>query len=275
MPVSPPPTTTTRRPAALIALLGHRLRRRTSLLERHETVALVEVLHREVHAAQVAAGHLEVAVHARADREDHGVVALAQVVGRDVASHVDAVPELDPLLLEEVHAPVDDPLLELGVRHSEAQQPARALVALVDGHRVAVAVQLGGHGQPGRAGADHADGVPAALGRRARHDPALLEAARDDRQLDLLDRHGVVVDVEHAGRLAGRRADQPGELGEVVGGVQVRERLLPVAAVDEVVPVRDLVASGQPSWQNGMPQSMQRPPWSRSVCSAGSAKYCR
>ena len=31
--------------------------------------------------------------------------------------------------------------------------------------------------------------------------------------------------------------------------------------------------SGQPSWQKGMPQLMQRPPCSRSVRSSGKAKY--
>ncbi len=35
-----------------------------------------------------------------------------------------------------------------------------------------------------------------------------------------------------------------------------------------------LFPSGQPSWQKGTPQSMQRPPCSRSVSSSGSAKYC-
>src|SRR5690606_9642493 len=42
-------------------------------------------------------------------------------------------------------------------------------------------------------------------------------------------------------RLARGGADAAGELGEVVGGVKVPERLQPFAAIDEVVPVRDLV----------------------------------
>jgi hypothetical protein len=169
-------------------------------------------------------------------------VARAQLGHRQVAPHVDAVFERDALVREQRHAPVDDPLLELGVGHPEAQQAAGSLVALVDGDRVAVAVELGCHRQAGRSGADHADGVPAARVGRVGDDPALVEAARDDRQLDLLDRHRVVVDVEHAGRLARGRADQPGELGEVVRRVQVGERLLPAIAVDEVVPVGDLVS---------------------------------
>ena len=40
---------------------------------------------------------------------------------------------------------------------------------------------------------------------------------------------------------ARRRADAAGDLREIVGRVQVARRLFPVAGVDEVVPVRDLV----------------------------------
>ncbi len=50
-----------------------------------------------------------------------------------------------------------------------------------------------------------------------------------------------VVDVERAGRFARRRADAAGDFREVVGRVKVARRLFPVAAIDEVVPVRDLV----------------------------------
>src|SRR5262249_38644293 len=55
------------------------------------------------------------------------------------------------------------------------------------------------------------------------------------------DGDGVVVDVERAGGFARRRTDTAGHLRKVVGGVQVARSLLPVAAVDQVVPVRDLV----------------------------------
>jgi hypothetical protein len=57
----------------------------------------------------------------------------------------------------------------------------------------------------------------------------------------VLDGDRIVVDVERAGRLARRRAHAPRNLGEVVGRVQVERRRLPLVAVDEVVPVRDLV----------------------------------
>ena len=73
-------------------------------------------------------------------------------------------------------------------------------------------------------------------------DPALVPRPVDDLDLDLLDRHRVGVDAEHARRLARRRAQPAGELGEVVRGVQAVDGVAPVVAVDEVVPVRDQVA---------------------------------
>ena len=75
-----------------------------------------------------------------------------------------------------------------------------------------------------------------------RRDPALVPGPVDDLDLDLLDRDRVLVDAEHARRLARRRAEPAGELGEVVGGVQPLDRVAPVVAVDEVVPVGDQVA---------------------------------
>src|SRR5947208_3674158 len=50
----------------------------------------------------------------------------------------------------------------------------------------------------------------------------------------------------HAGGLAGRRPQAAGELGEVVGRVQLRDRVLEAVAVDEVVPVWDQVPERAP-----------------------------
>ncbi len=148
---------------------------------------------------------------------------------------------LMPSALEDRDAAVDHRLRQLRVRHAEAHQAARALVALVDGHEVARLVQLGGDREAGRAGADDADRLAGATVGRLGDDPALLVGALDDRQLDLLDRDRVVVDGQHARRLARRRADPARELGEVVGRVQLDDRVLPAVAEDEVVPVGDQV----------------------------------
>ena len=135
------------------------------------------------------------------------------------------------------------PLLELELRNSVTQKPAGPVGPLVHGHRVPGPGELLRRGQPGRAGADHRDRAPAdaAAEGRGRH-PALGPGPVDDLHLDLLDRHRVGVDAEHAGGLARRRAEPAGELGEVVGRVQPLGRGPPVAAPDQVVPLRDQVA---------------------------------
>ena len=244
MPVSPPPITTTCLPAALIASPTAGSGAGLPCDAGDPAVALVEVVHREVDAVELAAGGLEVALDPRADR-DHDRVVWPRRARSASTSTPTSTPysNFDPLGLEQLDPAVDHPLLELRVGDAEAHQPAGRLVALVDGDRVADLVELGRGREPGGPGAD-------APRRAARcrcsggsgDDPALLEAAVDDRVLDLLDHHRVVVDREHAGRLARRRADQAGELGEVVGRVQLVDRLAPVAAADEVVPVRDQVA---------------------------------
>jgi hypothetical protein len=75
--------------------------------------------------------------------------------------------------------------------------------------------------------------------RRLRNDPALFPAFIDDRMLDRLDPYRVGVDVERTSGFAGRRTDAPGKIREIVGRVQNRQRLLPVATVNQVVPVGD------------------------------------
>ena len=139
-PVSPPPITTTCRPAALIVSRGRGRRRAGDLrpeLPRDPAVALEEVLHREVDAVELPSRHGQVARHAGADREDDGVVLAAQLVGGDVGADVDAVAELDALVHELAQPALDEALLDLEVRHAEADEPAARLVALVDDHACA------------------------------------------------------------------------------------------------------------------------------------------
>ena len=77
MPVSPPPITITFLPRGGDLGARRRLAGRPALLRGDPAVALVQVVHREVDAAQLAAGDVEVAGDARADREHDRVEALA------------------------------------------------------------------------------------------------------------------------------------------------------------------------------------------------------
>src|SRR5262249_11094415 len=112
---------------------------------------------------------------------------------------------------------------------------------LVDVHVVAGARELLRAGEAGGTRADDGDAFAGFRRRRLRLDPAVLVRLVDDRALDRLDGDRVVLEVESARRLARRRADAAGEFREIIGRVQVARGLLPVAGVDEVVPVGDLV----------------------------------
>src|SRR5690606_25319771 len=74
-----------------------------------------------------------------------------------------------------------------------------------------------------------------------RRDQPVLERLVDDRLLDELDRYRLLVDPEHAGGLARRRAQPPGELRAVVGRVQPFDRVTPPPQAGEVVPLGDEV----------------------------------
>ncbi len=163
----------------------------------------------------------------------------------EVAADVDAGAEHDALVAHLLHAALDDVLLELEVGDAQSQQAADVVVALEDGDRVAGAVDLlrRRHARRARSRRPRPSCRYATTGGWG-CDPALFPTAVGDRLLDVLDGHRVLVDREGAGGLAGGGADAAGELREVVGRMQGGQRALPLAPVDEVVPVRDQVAEG-------------------------------
>ena len=66
---------------------------------------------------------------------------------------------------------------------------------------------------------------------------SLPETALDNVFFDLLDRDRRLIDAEHACRFAGCGADAAGELGEIIGRVQLPNRFFPASAIDQIVPV--------------------------------------
>ena len=231
----------------------------------------LEVLHGEVDPRQPPPGGRKVARHGGPSGEDHGVEGGADFGGR---AHRDAGPagrarasllpglegpvarrlvagrpadlrvadEGHPFGLELGQASVEDGLLHLELGDAVAQQSAGVFGTLEDGHVVPGPGQLLGGGQPGRSGPDDGHRLAGVHGRDLRRDPALVPGALDDLVLDPLNGHRVVVDAEHARRLARGRAQAPGELREVVGGVEPLHGLRPVVAVHKVVPLRNEVA---------------------------------
>ena len=206
---------------------------------RAEAVLQGQKVHGEVDAVQLAAGHRQVARLLGAAGQQDGVELLAQVLGRNVVADVGLGLERDSFGHELLDAAVQNALFELEIGDAVTQQAADAVGLFEDRDGVAGAVELLRRGQARRTRTDHRHSLSAARRGRLGTDPALLEGVLDDRLFDLLDGDRRLVDSEHAGGLAGRRADAAGDLREVVGGVQNADGLLPAVAVDQVVPVGD------------------------------------
>src|ERR1700681_3318105 len=108
-------------------------------------------------------------------------------------------------------------------------------------HVVAGACQLLRAGEPRRAATDHRDLLVGLGGRDFRIDPAIVPGAIDDGAFDGFDGDGIVVDVERAGGFARGRANASGELRKIIGRVQIARGFFPVAGIDQVVEIRNLV----------------------------------
>ena len=220
-------------------------RRLVELTERLQ-VAEGQVLHGQVDAPELPARRRQVTAQGRPTRQDDGVVLAAQLLDGEVAvpaaADLDAGDEPGALGPHLVQPPVEHGLLHLELGDAVAQQPADPVGPLEHGDVVPGAGELLGGGQPGRPGTDDGDLLAGVLLRGNRLDQVALERLVDDLPLDLLDRDRRLLQVQHAGALARRRAQLPGELREVVGRVQPLDRLGPVVAAGEVVPLGDQVA---------------------------------
>ena len=202
-------------------------------------VLLRQELHRVVHALQLATRDRQVAAERGPAGEHHGVVLSGELLRADVGADVHAAAKLHPLLTHLLDPPPDPPLLELEIGDAVHEQATWTIGPLEERDEVAGPVELlcgceargpaAHHGHP-LAGADIGG-----LG----DDPALVPGLVGDGHLDLLDGHRILVDPEHAGRLARGRTDAAGELREVVGGVEPLARLVPLLAVHEIVEVGD------------------------------------
>src|SRR5262245_28636994 len=66
----------------------------------------------------------------------------------------------------------------------------------------------------------------------------------DDAELDLFNRHGMIVDTEDASGFARRRANPSREFRKVVGLVQKLDGLSPSISINQIIPIRDNVSQG-------------------------------
>ncbi len=148
-------------------------------------------------------------------------------------------PELHPLGAHLPDATVDQLFAEFEIGDAVAHQSANAVTLLEQGDGVPGTGQLLCAGQPRGAGAYDGNPLAAFVWRHLRYDPPLFPGAIDNGAFDGFDGDRVVINVQGAGRLAGRGADAAGKFREVVGGVQHLDGLPPLALVDQIIPIGD------------------------------------
>ena len=204
-------------------------------------ILLRQVVHCEVDAVEIASRNGQVARPAGAAGEHDRVEVAAQRGDRHVDADVDAGPEDHPFHLHQRQAPIEVMLLQLELRDAVPHQAADAIGSLEHGYLVAGPIQLVRRREAGGARANHGDAAARPHGRRPWRYPALLERAIDDRALDGLDIHRIVVDSQHARALARRGTQAAGELREIVRRVQAIAGGAPLIARHQVVPVGDQV----------------------------------
>ena len=203
-------------------------------------------------AGQVTPRHGQVTRLLRTARQNHGIEILVQLLGADgflgpvgdlgVGGHL----AHDGLGLED-HAfglhlfdtAVNVRFVELEVGNAKTQQSTDRVVLLEHGHIVADAGELLGRCHAGGARPHDGHLLARLETRRLGLNPTFGPGTVDDRMLDRLDAHGVVVDVQHASGFAGCGADPTREVWEVVGRVQYLDRVLPIVAVHQIVEIRN------------------------------------
>ena len=229
------------------------------LLAGEAAVLLREELHREVHAAELAARD-------RADR----AAPVRRCRGRPRRTRAAAArlarrarrrrrAEDHALGAHLLHALVEDALLHLEVGNAVAEEATDAVVALEDHDVMPRPRELLRGRHPRGARSDDGDALARALARGG-----CGASAPAERTWSAMVRSMVLMvtgssrDREDARRLARGRAHAPGDLGEVVRRQRAAAPRRRIALVDEVVPLRDEVAERTALVAEGMPQSMQR-----------------
>ena len=221
-----------------------------SILEIRHLVAQIhavrggQIVQRPHHPALGRVVDVEVAGLIDARRDQHRVMLAADRVKADRLAHVGAQHELDAPLFQQAVAALDHRLFQLEAGDAVDQQPARAVVAVIDRDLEPHPPQPVGGREPARPRADDADAL-GPLGRGAdRLDPALVPGGVGDVFLDRADGDGAVAGLlDDAVALAQPvlRADAAADLGEGVGLLRAQIGFLRAALGGQAQPVGNVV----------------------------------
>ncbi len=161
-----------------------------------------QVLHRLMNATELTTGDRQVAGSRGTAGQDDRVVRGQQDLDVDAITDDRSGAELGALGLHLGDAPIEVALLHLELGNAVAQQAADAVGAFEHDDVVTGPRQLLRGGQPGWTRADHDDPLAGLHTGELRLDPTLVPGSIDDLHLDLLDRHRIGIDAEHARCLA-------------------------------------------------------------------------
>src|SRR3974390_2183606 len=215
----------------------------TERLVAEATVLLRQEVHGEMDSLEFASGHRQVARLLRPAGQHHSVVLLYKLIRWYIDTDVSVVVKGHALRLHLLDAPIDVNLLHLEVRDAVAQQAAGFRPALIDMHLVPDSRELLRAGEARRPRSDNRHLLACLVFRDLRLEP-LRNGTVGDLAFDGFDGDRIFVDVERTGCLSRRWADATSEFREIVGRVQVASGLFPVVAIDQVVPVGNLVVDG-------------------------------
>jgi hypothetical protein len=212
----------------------------------------------------------------RRRRPEHNrSIIVEQALDRHVDADMHARVKITPSAFHLAHALVDVVLFHLEVGDAIAQQAADAIRLLEQGARVAGARELLGAGQAGRARAHDGDALAGPRGAVC----GLIQPSSQPRStishsIVLIDT-GIVVDVQRARSLAGAGQMRPVNSGKLLVECRLSSAFSQSIAIDEVVPVRDLVVHRAARQQSPCPgrTECRNPCNARPVC--GSALSMR
>ncbi len=207
-------------------------------------VLLRQKVHRKMDPFQLASRDVEIAGLLGSAGEHNRIEVTSQIFDGNIFAHLGAGHEFHALGGHLFQAAIDEVLLQLELRNAIAQQTADAVRFFVNGDGVSRAAKLLGRGQS--RGSRTYDGhfFPGEKFWRLGADPAFLESALHDIFFDLLDGDGGLRDPEHTRRFARRWTNAAGEFREVVGRVQLPQRLFPTPVIHQIVPIGNQVVDG-------------------------------
>ena len=201
-----------------------------------------QVIHRKVDALRIAPGNADIARLLGTAAKHDCVIAGFQLVGADGVTDVGVKDKLDALVLQNPDPAVNDPFFQLHIGDAVHQQPAGAILPLVNRDLVTALVEQVGNRKSRGTCADDCHRLAGACRGRHRVDGTTLIAVFHDGTLVLLDGHRVAGHMTAgAGGLAQGGADPAGKLGVAVCGNQAVYRQVPLALIDQIVPLGDEV----------------------------------